>query len=160
MPKIIPLHLLSIIVIVYSSVSSADGFIKKEVYSFKSKSGTPVFTDKRPTRQQTYQTQTIEAAGSTPREISKNDHYSSTRPIEISQTQTVIVSNKTSKTKSSKIKQKHNEKRCQRYKEKLTYYSDRMRGGYRSSEYTKLEKNRKKYRKLLFNKCETKTFSD
>ena len=161
MTKIInTLHLVSILAIICSSASLADGSITKEVYSFKSKSGTPVFTDKRPIKQQNYQTQTIEAAGSTSRETSTNDHYSRTRPIEISQTQTVIVSNKTSKTKRSKIKQKHNEKHCQRYKEKLTYYSDRMRGGYRNSEYKKLEKNRKKYRKLLFSKCETKTFND
>lgn len=161
MTKIInSLHLVCILAIIYSTSSFADELITKEVYSFKTENGTPVFTDKRPVKREKYQTQTIETAGSAPTEISKNDHYSNTRPIEISQTQTVIVSNKTSKTKRSKIKQKHNETRCLHYKEKFTYYSNRMRGGYRSSEYKKLEKNRKKYRKLLFNKCETKTFSD
>ena len=147
-----------------SGVSYADGFSKKEVYSYQSNTGTPVFTDKRPIKNKQYNTQTIETVNpdSSRQTSSSYKIADNTKPIIINQTQTVVYSNKNSskKKRGSKRKTKDSLKLCQRYKEKVDYYSEKMRGGYRSSEYKKLEKNRKKYKNLLFNRCDTKTFKE
>ena len=148
-----------------SSSNYADALNKKEVYSFQSKDGTTVFTDKRPAKASQYKTQTIESI--TPSTNNTNSHtvthYNDS--TQINHTQTIVYENQNSikkKKPSSKKhgKGKHSLSRCQRYKEKLDDYSEKMRSGYTNSEYKKLEKNRKKYKNLLFKHCDTKTFSE
>ena len=151
-------YLACLATLLISGVSYADGFSKKEVYSYQSNTGTPVFTDKRPIQSKQYNTQTIETTNPD-NSYTVTNH---TKPIIINQTQMVIYSNKSStkKKQGSKRKTKGSLKRCLRYKEKVDYYSEKMRGGYHSSEYKKLEKNRKKYKNLLFKRCDTKTFKE
>ncbi len=153
-------YLVCISTLLISGISYADGFSKKEVYSYKSKSGTPVFTDKRPIKSRQFKTQTIEAAIPTTKRQNSNSYAitNNSRPIQINHTQTVVYAHKKSKHNKKQTKGKDGLKHCQRYKEKFDYYSDKMREGYRNSEYKKLEKNRKKYKNLLFNRCDTKTF--
>lgn len=138
----------------------AEGFIKKEVYSFKDKNGNTVFTDKQPVKEKSFKTQTIETAKSTSNAQYENDqtHYSENISNK-EQVIRVIVENGKQSTKKS-YKKKGSLKRCSSYKDKFEYYSDKMKSGYKNSEYKKLEKNRKKYRNLLFKNCETATFSD
>ena len=154
-------HLLSIIIIVLFTSAFADEVITKKVYSFKTEDGTPVFTDKKPHNNKTYETRTIEIANSIP--SADNREYGHTpqptNNINITHTQKIIIEREVRQRKKS-IKKKSSTSRCQSYKEKLEFYAEKMREGYTSSEYKKLEKNRKKYRKLLFNRCETKTFND
>ena len=163
-------YLASLLVLLLTSGSYADGFDKKEVFSYQSNTGTPVFTDKRPIKSKQYKTQTIEAATSSDSgKNSKKNNNSNTvinynNSTLINHTQMVVYSNKNSSKKKQQSKKqrtgKHSLKRCQRYKEKFDHYSDKMREGYTNSEYKKLEKNRKKYKNLLFNNCDTKTFSE
>jgi len=145
----------------------AEGFIQKEVYSFKDKNGSIVFTDRRPKKSKTYKTQTIESARSTSNtqnvysENTDNKSYSKqNNDLNLNQTINVIVENSETAKKKHKKKAKKSQRRCKSYKRKLTYYSDKMKSGYKSSEYKRLEASRKKYRKLLFNNCDTKTFND
>ena len=161
---------------VFISVSvNAEGFIKKEVYSFKDKSGNSVFTDRQPNKKQAFKTQTIEAANSTAntldelrdyddRSNSKHRNYSNQTYLNnnsITQPQTVrIIVEEGRVTKKKYYKKKRSLSRCKSYKKKLTYFSNKMKAGYKSTEYKKLEANRKKYKNLLFNNCETKTFND
>ena len=159
-------YLVCLLILLLSGASYADGFNKKEVYSYQSKTGTPVFTDKRPIESRQYKTQTIEAATSSGSRKNNNSHsvINYNNSIEINQTQTVVYANKNSSKKKQHSKKqrtgKDHLKRCQRYKEKFDHYSDKMREGYKNSEYKKLEKNRKKYKNLLFNRCDTKTFKE
>ena len=145
--------------------SIADGFITKEVYSFNSKNGSPVFTDKKPVNKQNYKTQTIEAAKSTASYSGfANTHYRNPAPLQRQYTPTlqpqrIIVEHRVTDQRKLQ-KKKRSIATCKYYKKKLAYYSDKMKQGYKSSQYKRLEENRKKYRKLLFNRCETKTFSD
>jgi hypothetical protein len=151
---------LFIFTLICTTPGFSDGTISKDVYSFKNENGNLVFTDKKPVNNKLFKTRTIETAKSSTSETSHSEFNSEARTINITQTQTVLAGDQPGKHKRSKNKKRNSTKRCQYYKEKLTYYSDKMREGYRSSEYKKLEKNRKKYRKLLFNRCDTKTFSD
>ncbi|WP_299880421.1 hypothetical protein [uncultured Cocleimonas sp.] len=158
-------YLLGLVVVLLSSSGHADGFNKKEVYSYQSTGGTPVFTDKRPTKSKQYKTQTIEVTEPNSKE-SNNSHTITTYnySTQINNTQTTIYTTQNSSKKKQHNKKfktgKHSIQRCQRYKEKLDHYSDKMRSGYKNSEYKKLEKNRKKYKNLLFKNCDTKTFRE
>lgn len=147
--------------------ANAEGFIKKEVYSFKDKNGNLVFTDRQPVKKSAYKTQTIEAANSTGSSQNNanfnnnnNQDYSRSYSNNSSeQTVRIIVEDRSAVKKKSK-KTKKSVNRCKTYKRKHAYYSDKLKAGYKNSEYKKLESNRKKYRNLLFNNCETKTFAD
>lgn len=153
----------------FTTASNAESLIKKEVYSFKDKSGNLVFTDKRPIKQKNFKTQTIEAANFTGNVQSKGAAKSSYKQrvyadntnntIKSPRTVKLVVEDRKVVDKKS-YKKKRRLKRCKAYKKKFTYYSAKMRSGYKSSEYEKLESKRKKYRKLLFNNCDTKTFDD
>ena len=151
--------------IIFHVSINAEGFIKKEVYSFKDKNGNLVFTDKQPNKNLVYQTQTVEAANSTANNQDTNTYDESHRRNDSNninnsvQTVKVIVENRSSTKKKSSKKAK-SFKHCKTYKRKFAYYSEKLKSGYKNSEYKKLESNRKKYRNLLFNNCETKTFSD
>ena len=96
-------YLVYLATLLISGVSYADGFSKKEVYSYQSNTGTPVFTDKRPIKSKQYNTQTIEAVNpDNTRQTSS--HYTianNTQPIIINQTQTVVYSNKNSSKKKA-----------------------------------------------------------
>jgi len=147
----------------------AEGFIKKEVYSYKDKNGNIVFTDKQPAKKQEFKTQTIEAANSTgnsqERYSVKYDnnqtHYSNNDSDNDNKEQVVRVIIKDGSLIDKKsYKKRRTVKRCKSFKKKFDYYSDKMNAGYKNSEYKKLEKNRKKYRDLLFKNCETRTFAD
>lgn len=136
------------------------------MYSFKDKNGNTVFTDKQPNKELAFKTRTIEAANSTgnsqnnsiDQDRSTQQNYSN-KPSASIQTVRVIIEDG-SITKKKAYKKKRTLKRCKSYKKKLTYYSDKLKAGYKNSEYKKLESGRKKYRDLLFNNCDTKTFSD
>ena len=150
----------------FTASINAEGFIKKEVYSFKDSSGNIVFTDRQPAKKQAFKTQTIEAANSTGNsqnnytpQDSYNQRIYSNNSVASPQTVRVIVE-EGSITKKKAYKKKRSLKRCKSYKKKFTYYSDKMKSGYKNSEYKKLESNRKKYKNLLFNNCKTKTFND
>lgn len=153
--------LITIFTISFTYTAAAEGFIKKEVYSFKDKSGNTVFTDRIPAKEQPYNKQVIEAAnstGDTEKDYRSEAYYA---PKSYPQNQTIkIVVEQNSVAKNKNYKKKKSSKRCKSYKKKLSYYSDKMKSGYKNSEYKKLESNRKKYRKLLFNNCDTKTFHD
>ncbi len=155
-------HLLGIFAIAFLTSASADGVISKQVYSFKTEDGTTVFTDKQPIKTNTYETHTIEAANSTVSNVSTGDRYitQAAQNVNITQTQKIIIAHKNKQGEKHKVLKKSSTSRCQSYKEKLEYYAAKMRSGYTNSEYKKLEKSRKKYRNLLFSRCETKTFSD
>ena len=160
--------IVSLCITLFSATANAEGYIKKEVYSFKDKSGNIVFTDRQPTKKQTFKTQTIEAANSTGNSNRFNQNHKIPEPIynqqvylANNQPQTVrVIVEQRGNTKKKSYKKKRSLKRCKAYKKKFTYYSDKMKSGYKNSEYKKLESNRKKYKNLLFNNCETKTFSD
>lgn len=153
--------LITISTLTLSTSVSAEGFIKKEVYSFKDKNGNIVFTDKQPAKSKTFKTQTIEAANSTGSKsgeyLSQYDNnqnnYSNNEPYNKQQVVRVIVEDG-SLIEEKSYKKKRILKRCKSFKKKLDYYTDKLRSGYKNSEYKKLEKNRKKYRDLLFNNCE------
>ena len=114
---------------------------------------------------QNYKTQTIEAAKSTASYSDfANTHYRNPAPLQRQYTPTlqpqrIIVEHRVTDQRKLQ-KKKRSIATCKYYKKKLAYYSDKMKQGYKSSQYKRLEENRKKYRKLLFNRCETKTFSD
>ena len=162
MIKIKNSYLVCLTTFLISGASYADGFSEKEVYSYKSNTGTPVFTDKRPVKNNQYETQTIEASNPTPSSQNNNSYtiINNTRTVLTNHNQTTVYTNKKSKRSKKTNKGKASLKSCQRYKDKFDYYSEKLRKGYRNSEYKKLEKNRKKYRNLLFNRCETKTFKE
>lgn len=150
----------------FSAFVHAEGFIKKEVYSFKDKNGNIVFTDKQPAKEKIFKTQTIEAANSTGNsQYSYQPEYTKTQADDSylrdnkEQIVRVIVEDSSAYDKKS-YKKKRSLKRCSSFKKKFDYYSDKMNSGYTSKEYKKLEKNRKKYRDLLFKNCETRTFAD
>ena len=153
-------------VITLTTSVNAEGFIKKEVYSFKDKNGNIVFTDKKPALEQTFKTQTIEAANSTKSNQNEFSYQEQNRQIvyinqEPSQEQLVRVIVEDGSVSDKKSYQKKRRlKRCQSFKKRFDYYSEKMNAGYKNSEYKKLEKNRKKYRDLLFKNCSTRTFSD
>ena len=154
-------NFLAIFSVLFFASAIADGVISKKVYSFNAENGTPVFTDKQPLKSRTFKTHTIEATESTAKNTTTQSYQVAQPPqnIVITQTQKVIVAH-TGKKGKQKTSKKYSASRCQSYKEKLEFYAAKMRSGYKGSEYKKLEKNRKKYRKLLFSRCETKTFSD
>lgn len=162
--KISPLMTLpSILCLLLTTSGFADGFITTDIYSLKSKSGTPIFTDKKPEKTLNYITQTIEAADST--DSSRQQKYNYRIPAvqysntQHKQTRKIIVEHRLAKRKKSK-KKKSTVSTCKYYKTRFSYFSNKMKKGYKSSQYEYLERNRKKYKKLLFNRCETKTFSD
>ena len=114
-----------------------------------------------------YKTQTIEAANSTG-SSQDDDSFNSNNNRDYSnvysnnnteQTVRIIVEDRSAVKKKSNKKKKSVSK-CKTYKRKHSYYSDKLKEGYKNSEYKKLETNRKKYRDLLFNNCETRTFAD
>ena len=154
----------------FAAPINAEGFIKKEVYSFKDKNGNIVFTDKQPAQAKTFKTQTIEAANSTGdtqytyqsshKSNEQNDQTDSSYHSQNNeQVVRVIVEDGQTFSKKS-YKKKRSLKRCKSFKKKFDYYSEKMNEGYKSSEYKKLEKNRKKYRNLLFKHCDTRIFAD
>ncbi len=160
--------------LLFSATSSAEGFIKKEVYSFKDASGNTVFTDRQPAKKQAYKTQTIEAANSTGRvtdnptrnalssqatQNNYNDRVYSENIVNQQQTVRIIVEDGNAIDKKS-YKKKRSLKRCKSYKKRFDYFRDKMKSGYKNSEYKKLESNRQKYKRLLFDNCETRTFAD
>ncbi len=155
-----------LLALIFSTSIGAEGFTKKEVYSFKDINGNIVFTDKRPITEKTFKTQTIEVANSTSdREYTNKQEYSNNQ-TDYSYKQEnnerivrVIVEDGRAFDKKS-YKKKRTLKRCKSFKRKFDYYSDKMKSGYKNSEYKKLEKNRKKYRNLLFKNCKTNTFAD
>ena len=157
--------IVSLITLTFTMTVNADGFIKKEVYSFKDTSGNFVFTDQLPTKNQVFKTQTIEAANSTGQENESSkrnyDQGSTYSNNLVSQQKTirVVVENGSAANKQSHTK-KRSLKRCKSYKKKFDHYSDKMNSGYKNSEYKKLASNRKKYKRLLFDNCDTRTFSD
>lgn len=158
--------LIALCALVFTPTTHAEGFIKKEVYSFKDASGNTVFTDRRPAKKQAYQTQTIEAANSTGNsqnnDVPQNNYQQrvySENTVTQQQTVRIIVEDGSAIDKKS-YKKKRGLKRCKSYKKRFDYYTDKMKSGYKNSEYKKLESNRKKYKKLLFNNCETRIFSD
>lgn len=161
------LPVLSLLIsLLFTNSSYAEGFIKKEVYSFKDKNGNIVFTDKQPAKEKVYKTQTIEAANSTAdSQYTYQPEYSNTQSDITYQRENkeqvvrVIVEDGSAYDKKT-YKRKRSLKRCSSFKKKFDYYSDKMNSGYKSKEYKKLEKNRKKYRDLLFKNCETRTFAD
>ncbi len=116
-------YLLGLFVLLLSGPSYADGFNKKEVYSYQSDAGTPVFTDKRPIKSKQYETQTIEAIA--PSSKSNNSHTVThyNNSTQINNTQTIVYTNQNTSKKKQYSKKprtgKHSLKRCQRYKEKL-----------------------------------------
>ncbi len=154
-------HLVLFPLLILSHSSHADEVNKKEVYSYQSKNGTPVFTDRHPVKNKQYKTQTIETNAPVPNNHTVT-HY--TYSTQINNIQTIVNTNeyvdKKKQYSKKKTTGKHSLKRCQRYKEKLDHYSDKMRGGYKNTEYKKLEKSRKKYKNLLFKHCDTKTFRE
>ena len=165
--------IIGLFIALLSTSTLAEGFIKKEVYSFKDKSGNIVFTDRLPAKKQAFKTQTIEAANSTGNsnghELNFSQNKDSSQANYNQQTyvsnnyvqpQKVIIVNSSGFTNKTTHKKKRVLKRCKTYKKKLAYYSDKMKAGYKNSEYKKLETNRRKYKDLLFNNCETKTFDD
>lgn len=153
--------LIMLISISFTFTAAAEGFIKKEVYSFKDNNGNTVFTDRVPTKKQAYDKRIIEAANSTGEAASEYKTQADYAPKAYPQRQTIrVVVEQNSVAKKKYYKKKKGLKRCKSYKKKLAYYSDKMKAGYKNSEYKKLESNRKKYRKLLFNNCDTKTFHD
>jgi len=156
----------SLCALFFTASINAEGFIKKEIYSFKGTNGNIVFTDRQPTKKQSFKIQTIEAANSTGNsqniyisQANYNQRVYSKNVVTSPQTLRVIVEDGSVTNKKS-YKKKRSLKRCKSYKKKFTYYSDKMKSGYKNSEYKKLESNRKKYKNLLFNNCETKTFND
>lgn len=161
-----PFLIIALCALFISTSLHAEGFIKKEVYSFKDVNGNIVFTDRKPAKKKTFKTQTIEAANSTANnqdsytsQASYNQRAYSNNTVTSPQTVRVIVEDR-NVTKKKVYKKKRSLKRCKSYKKRLAYYSDKMKSGYKNSEYKNLESNRKKYKNLLFNNCETKTFND
>lgn len=151
--------------LLFTSTINANGFIKKEVYSYKDASGNLVFTDKQPEKKQSYKTQTIEAASSTGNSQNSGVTRKSYQPKVYSsasyepQTVRVIIEDG-NLIEKKKYKKRRSLKRCKSFKKRFDYYSDKMNSGYKNSEYKKLEKQRKKYRDLLFKNCDTRTFAD
>ena len=125
----------------------------KEVYNFTAENGTPVFTDMRP-KNLTYKTQQIKTTDtplSPPQNIS-NQQPSITHNTQINNNRTVIINQYNSK----KTKQGKTRNKCKTYQKRLDDVLDKMRSGYTTSEYKRLEKERVKYRKLIFNRCESR----
>ena len=158
--------IIGLCILIFSVSTNAEGFIKKEVYSFKDSSGNVVFTDRQPAKKQAYKTQTIEAANSTGNsQKSYTSHANYSQSVYSNNTNTTpqtvrVIVEDGRVTKKKSYQKKRSLRRCKSYKKKFTYYSDKMKSGYKNSEYKKLESNRKKYKNLLFNNCETKTFND
>jgi len=134
--------LLSSICLLNMAVVADDAFITTKVFKYSSTSGVPVFTDKEP-KNRSHETKIIEAAKSTGKGY----------PITIFNDQ-VTHSTRTHKSskRSSKKKRKHLEQ-CKKYKRKFDAVSEKMRVGYKASQYRALEKKRVKYRDLLFYEC-------
>ena len=153
--------ILSLATLFLASSIHAEGFIKKEVYSYKDAQGNVVFTDRKPNKEKTFEIQTIEAANSTATTEQKElSPYRNTINVYKDTTQTVrIIVDKESSAKKS-YKKKTSLRRCKKYKKKFTHYSDKLKAGYKNSEYKKLASNREKYKNLLFDNCPTKTFND
>jgi len=134
--------LLSSICLLNMAVVADDAFITTKVFKYSSTSGVPVFTDKEP-KNRSHETKIIEAAKSTGKGY----------PITIFNDQ-VTHSTRTHKSskRSSKKKRKHLAQ-CKKYKRKFDAVSEKMRVGYKASQYRALEKKRVKYRDLLFYEC-------
>jgi len=146
--KLILNSLLLIITILPLAITLGDEQISKKVYQFTSKKGTPVFTDKKP-KNKRYNTRIIisdkaTGVGSYPK---NNQTYQSHN----------YPSYSYSSPRNSRGVKSNSKKRslntCKSYKRKWTYFSSKMRNGYQAKEYQYLESNRKKYRDLLFNYC-------
>jgi len=148
--KHLPL-IIGLATLAFSTTINAEGFIKKEVYSYKDANGNLVFTDKQPAKSANSQNTDIAENNYQPKRYSNNNN----------ETQTVrVIIEDGSLIEKKKYKKKRTLKRCKSFKKKFDYYSDKMNSGYKNSEYKKLEKNRKKYRNLLFKNCDTRTFAD
>lgn len=146
-----------------SATAHAEGFIKTEVYSYKDKNGNLIFTDKKPSEEKTFKTDIIEAANSSANsQDNALTHPDNKLKIYLNNTQQTIKIIRQDRQLSNKklSKKETSTKRCKTYKKKFTYYSNKMKAGYKNSEYAKLESNRDKYKNLLFNNCATKTFND
>ena len=131
---------------------------EKEVFNFKDNNGTPVFTDMKP-KSVAYKTQTIrttKVSGSAQQNAIPISHYS-TQNSHINNTTTIINNNYFGgKRRVAHRKKGKHKTKCELYKARLEKVMDKMRAGYRASEYKKLEKKRLKYRQLLFDKCDTR----
>lgn len=123
----------------FTSIGLSDGYTNTEVYKLTAKNGTAVFTDKKPKKEK-YEVQTIESSNPTG---SGNYYKYETSPKKESK----------GKRRTTDKEKKTSLATCKRYKSKWKQYSAKMRVGYDASQYERLEKNRVKYRDLLFNQC-------
>ncbi len=138
-----------------STVAFADAFTQTEIFSFKAKNGTPIFTDKKP-KNNDYKTKVIQAAKAT-----QNGQYQAQQreflvEYKHQNVEYQPTSKKKSRSRSKKVKSKVNEtsiKTCKKYKRRLEKVSEKMRVGYTAKQYRGLEAKRVKYRDLLFYNC-------
>ncbi len=135
----------------------------KEVYNFKSQNGTPVFTDMKP-KNQLFDTQMIKTTEPSEERLPITNNFapnpvnsSVSNNTDITQNTTTIINHYNSRSiKTSKDNRKTSKRRCKYYKRKLEKVMSKMRAGYAPSKYQRLEKERVKYRKLVFDKCATR----
>ena len=128
----------------------------KKVFNFTDSGGTPVFTDRKPktTGFKTRTIQTRKVLNNSRIKPGSTTHYM-TRNIQVNNNTTVINNNNYLVGKGIRhLKKKGMKNHCKSYKARLDKVMDKMRSGYRPSEYKRLEKKRVKYRKLLFDKCD------
>lgn len=134
--------LLSSICLINIVVASDGAFITTKVFKYSSKSGVPIFTDKKP-KNKPHETKIIEAAKST------GEGY----PVSTFNDQLTKSTRTHKSSKRSSKKKKRELTKCKKYKRKFEAVSEKMRVGYKASQYRALEKKRVKYRDLLFNEC-------
>jgi hypothetical protein len=159
MRPFLPLPLIIILALISNTILAdnlENNVTSKEVYSFNSKDGTPVFTDMKPKKHQ-FDTQTIKTAKPNDEEIVIIDKAtpSATNNTEITHNTTTIIHQYGARS-NSKTKRKDNKRRCKYFKHKLEYVNRKMKAGYRPSEYKRLEKERMKYRSLVFERCDSR----
>jgi len=128
--KHLPL-IIGLATLAFSTTINAEGFIKKEVYSYKDANGNLVFTDKQPAKKQSFKTQTIEAASSSANsqntDIAENNYQPKRYSNNNNETQTVrVIIEDGSLIEKKKYKKKRTLKRCKSFKKKFDYYSDKM----------------------------------
>ena len=122
-----------------------EAFITTKVFKYSSKNGTPVFTDKEP-KNGSHEIKTIKAAKST----------GDGNPITVFKDTAIYYPKKRHKSSNRSAKNKKKQlAKCKKYKERFEAVSEKMRIGYKASQYRALEKKRVKYRDLLFYQCDS-----
>lgn len=124
------------------SFADDDNFIISKVYKYSESNGTPVFTDVEPENKK-HEIKTIEA-------VKPTEDIFVTKLIKdrsIREGSRRRSSGRKSKKEGKQLAQ------CKKYKRQFEAVSEKMRVGYKASEYRKLEKKRVKYRDLLFHNC-------